>query len=75
MRVAQARVERFVVEVPHRKHRGLRSVHLKHPLVEVAERLPGNGAVALRLELAAAPAWPVVAEDGAQVRAAAVVVF
>jgi len=42
--------------------------------VEIAERLPGNGAVTLRLELAAAAAGRVVAET-AQVRAAAVVVL
>jgi hypothetical protein len=45
-------IERFIVEVPHRQHGCLRLVHLQDPLVEVAERLPGNGAAARRLELA-----------------------
>ena len=60
----QGGVERFVVEVPHREHRCLGSVHLQDPLVEIAERLPGNGAVSLGLELTAAAAGPMVAEDG-----------
>ncbi len=41
---------------------GGRAVHLEHPLVEVAERLAGDGAVAGRLVLASAAAGPVVAE-------------
>ena len=40
------------------------SVHLEDPLVEIAERLPSNGAVALGLELTATAAGPMVAEDG-----------
>lgn len=32
------RVERFIVEIPHREHRCLRPVHLQHRLV--AERSP-----------------------------------
>jgi hypothetical protein len=43
------RVERFIVEVTHREHGRLSSVHLQHSLVEVAEGLTGNGAVSLRL--------------------------
>jgi hypothetical protein len=68
------RIEGLVVEVAHREHGCLSSVHLEYPLVEVAERLPGNGAVARRLELTAAAAGPVVAET-VQIRAAAVVVL
>jgi hypothetical protein len=49
-------------------------VHLKDPLMEVAERLSGNGAVTLRLELTAAAAGPRL-PNTAQVRAAAVVVL
>jgi hypothetical protein len=39
------------------------SVYLEDPLVEIAERLPGNGAVSLGRELTAAAAGPMVAED------------
>jgi hypothetical protein len=64
-------VERLVVEVPHRQHRCLRSVHLEDPLMKVAKGLARYGPIALGLELAAAAARPIVA----QVRAAAVVGF
>jgi hypothetical protein len=57
-------VEGFVVEIAHGEHRCLWSVHLQDPLVEVAERLPGNRTVSLRFELTAAAAGPMVAEDG-----------
>jgi hypothetical protein len=56
-------VERFVVEVAHRQHGCLSSVHLQDPLVEVAERLSGDGTVSLRFELTAAAAGPVITED------------
>ena len=57
-------VEGLVVEVAHGQHGGGRAVHLEHPLVEVAERLARDGAVAGRLVLPPAAAGPVVAEHG-----------
>jgi len=67
-------VERFVVEVSHRQHRCERPVHLQDPLMEVAQRLSGNGVVSLRLELTATPAGQWL-PNTAHVRAAAVVVL
>jgi hypothetical protein len=67
------RIERFVVEVAHCKHGCLPPLHFQLPLVEVAERLYGNGAVYLRLELTAAAAGQLL--KTAQVRAAAIAVL
>ena len=39
-------------------------MHLQNPLVEIAERLPGNGAVSLGRELTAAAARPMGYRNG-----------
>jgi hypothetical protein len=57
-------IERFVVEIPHRQHRRLRSVHLKHRLTSDWSGDPSGMTAGTRTSRRAASWWCPIAPNG-----------